>query len=65
MIQLYTFEGDIVLDPFMGSGTTGMAAVQTIRRFIGYEINRDHAKLAESRIKKAAQKQLGLFDDLE
>ena len=37
LIELYTFEGDLVLDPFMGSGSTGVAAVQTGRHFVGYD----------------------------
>ena len=51
LIQLYTFEDDVVLDPFMGSGQTAIAAVKTKRNYVGYEINKDYAKLAEKRIK--------------
>ncbi len=53
LIQLYTFEGEVVLDPFMGSGQTALAAIKTKRYFVGYEINENYAKLSESRIKKA------------
>ena len=49
-IQLYTFKGDIVLDPFMGSGQTAIAAVRTGRHFVGYETNPDYVKLCERRI---------------
>jgi len=49
-IKLYTFENDIVLDPFMGSGTTAIAALMINRRFVGYDINKDYVKLAERRI---------------
>jgi len=56
LIHLYTFKGDIVLDPFMGSGSTGIAAVKTERYYVGYDINKDYIKLAESRIKAEAQK---------
>jgi len=52
LIQLYTFEGEIVLDPFMGSGTTAIAAIMSNRHFIGYEINEKYVGLAEERIKK-------------
>ncbi len=51
-IQLYTFKGEIVLDPFMGSGQTAIAAIKTGRYYIGYEINEDYVKLAEKRIKE-------------
>ena len=50
LIQLYTFEGDVVLDPFMGSGQTAIASLKTGRVFIGYEINGDYVKLARRRI---------------
>ena len=45
--------GDLVFDPFMGSGTTGVAAVQLGRRFIGCEIDPVYFAIAEKRIKKA------------
>jgi site-specific DNA-methyltransferase (adenine-specific) len=49
-IQLYTFEGDVVLDPFMGSGQTGIAAVRTGRHYVGYEIDQSYVQLSERRI---------------
>jgi len=52
LIQLYTFEGDIVLDPFIGSGQTAIAAVKTKRYYIGYDTNEEYVKLAEKRIKE-------------
>jgi site-specific DNA-methyltransferase (adenine-specific) len=51
LIQLYTFRGDVVLDPFCGSGTTCVAAVQTDRRFIGIDKNKEYVLLARKRIK--------------
>jgi len=51
LIQLYTFEEEIVLDPFMGSGQTAIAAMKTGRHYIGYEIDEAYVKLAESRIR--------------
>ena len=51
LIQLYTFEEEIVLDPFMGSGQTAIAAIKTKRHYIGYDINEEYVKLAERRIK--------------
>lgn len=49
-MKLYTFEGETVLDPFMGSGTTALAALLLKRRFVGYEIDPNYVKLAERRI---------------
>jgi len=50
LIQLYSFQGDIVLDPFAGSGTTCLVAAMDGRRYIGYEINEQYVKLARKRI---------------
>jgi site-specific DNA-methyltransferase (adenine-specific) len=50
LIELYSFEQDIVLDPFAGSGTTCVAAMQCGRRYIGYEKNGVYARRAERRI---------------
>lgn len=47
--------GDIVLDPFTGSGTTGVVAVRNGRDFIGIEINPSYSKMSEQRIKEAAR----------
>jgi site-specific DNA-methyltransferase (adenine-specific) len=51
LIQLYTFENEIVLDPFMGSGQTAIAAVKSGRHYVGYEIDEKYIALAEKRIK--------------
>jgi len=51
LIQLYTFEGEVVLDPFIGSGQAAIAAIKTKRHYIGYDINKEYVKLAEKRIK--------------
>lgn len=53
-IQLYTFKGDVVLDPFMGSGQTAIAALRAGRHFVGYETNVDYVKLSERRIAQDA-----------
>jgi DNA modification methylase len=50
LIQLDTFEGDVVLDPFCGSGTTCVAARKSQRHYIGYEINPEYAQIAEARL---------------
>ena len=49
-IQLMTTEGDVVVDPFLGSGTTALAAVKLGRQFLGIERNEEYGRLAESRI---------------
>ena len=51
-----TQEGDTVLDCFMGSGTTGIACVETNRNFIGVEIDPHYFKIAEDRLKGISQK---------
>jgi len=50
LIQLYTFEGDVVLDPFCGSGTTCVAALKTGRHYMGFDINEEYVSLAKDRI---------------
>ena len=51
MIGKFSDEGDVILDPFMGSGTTGVACLNTNRRFIGIELDEDYFKIASGRIK--------------
>lgn len=53
IIRHSTNEGDTILDPFMGSGTTGVACVQTGRNFIGIEIDEGYYRIAERRIAEA------------
>ncbi|MDA4122886.1 MAG: site-specific DNA-methyltransferase [Thaumarchaeota archaeon] len=55
--QLYSFAGDIVLDPFMGSGQTAIAAKRTGRHYIGYEVDEGYVRLSEDRI--ARWKEIG------
>jgi len=50
LIELYSFKGDIILDPFVGSGTTCIAALNCERGFLGIDINEEYCKLAEKRI---------------
>ncbi|MYB46048.1 MAG: site-specific DNA-methyltransferase [Acidimicrobiia bacterium] len=50
LIQLYTYEDDLVLDPFMGSGTTLVAAAATDRRGVGYDIDPAYVELARTRL---------------
>jgi site-specific DNA-methyltransferase (adenine-specific) len=64
LIQLYSFKDDVVLDPFMGSGTTAIAALQSERKFIGYEIKNKYVELAEKRISSFMEKNnLSLFNN--
>ena len=50
LIQLYTYSNEVVLDPFMGSGQTALAALKTGRRYVGYELNEEYLTLAQGRI---------------
>jgi len=61
LIQLYTFEGEVVLDPFMGSGQTAIAALKSKRFYVGYEIVLEYIELAQKRIKAFEKSQVYLF----
>lgn len=50
LINLYSYEGDVVLDPFCGSGTTCLAAIQNNRNYIAYDNKKEYIELAEKRI---------------
>jgi modification methylase len=50
LIQLYTYKDDVILDPFIGSGTTAIAALKAERNYIGYDNDKEYVKLAEERI---------------
>ena len=56
LIKLFSFTNDIVLDPFMGSGTTAIAAIKNNRNFVGYEINEEYINLANNRIENLKEK---------
>lgn len=58
LIKTYTNEGDLVLDNCMGSGSTGVACVNTNRDFIGIELTEQYFKIAQSRIEKAVKKKV-------
>ena len=51
-IKLYTYEEELVLDPFIGSGTTAIGAINLNRNYIGYETNEEYVKLTNKRIKE-------------
>lgn len=49
-IEMFTFEGDVVLDPFLGSGTTAVASKKTGRKYIGVDLSEKYCKIAEQRV---------------
>jgi len=65
LIQLYSFTNDIILDPFMGSGTTAVSAIKSQRKFIGYDISKDYISLAENRLKPYLTQTKMAFGNLE
>ncbi|NJN83149.1 MAG: site-specific DNA-methyltransferase [Caldilineaceae bacterium] len=54
VIRLYSYVDDVVLDPFMGSGTTCLAAAQNQRHYVGFDIAQEYCDLAERRLQEAA-----------
>lgn len=62
LIELYSFKGDIILDPFCGSGTTCIAALKTNRHYIGYDTSQEYVDLANRRINHFLN-QPSLFDE--
>jgi DNA modification methylase len=55
LIHLYTYRNDVVLDPFIGSGSTAVAAVAADRRYVGYDTDAQYVALAEERIARARE----------
>jgi site-specific DNA-methyltransferase (adenine-specific) len=53
LIRLFTIEGAVVLDPFMGSGTTAVSCIQTKRKFVGFDINSEYIDIANRRASEA------------
>ena len=62
LIKTYTNEGEIVLDFTAGSGSTGVACINTGRKFIGIELDEKYFNIAENRIEEAVNKKEELFD---
>ena len=56
LIELYTYRDDLVLDPFMGAGTTAVAAVRTGRNYVGFDTDASYIDLAERRIAEEQQR---------
>jgi modification methylase len=65
LIKLYSFYGDTVLDPFIGTGTTAEVALELGRNAIGYEINEDYKPLIDKKIKNAQSKQISFDEKIE
>jgi len=73
LVGLFSEEGDVVLDPFLGSGTTAVACKRLGRNFIGFEIKSEYCKIAEKRLKKTfllppegkTKKQMKLIKEVE
>jgi site-specific DNA-methyltransferase (adenine-specific) len=53
LIRLYTFKNDLVLDPFMGSGSALVAAARVGRRYVGYDLDPEYVRIAEQRVSEA------------
>jgi DNA modification methylase len=64
LIQLYTYDGEVVLDPFMGSGQAALAAIKTKRHYVGYDINEEYVRLAQDRISRFCYVQ-GVSDSID
>jgi site-specific DNA-methyltransferase (adenine-specific) len=64
-IKLYSFKNDVVLDPFMGSGTTAVAALKAGRHYIGYELNADYIQIAKRRIQEFHDNNFDMFSYIE
>lgn len=60
LIGLYTYESDLVVDPFMGSGTTLVAAARTDRRYLGYDLDPGYTATARARVKDELRRRAGL-----
>jgi site-specific DNA-methyltransferase (adenine-specific) len=61
-IKLYSFKGDTVLDPFMGSGTTAVASLKCGRHYVGYELNSKYIRIANKRIQEFHDNNFDMFE---
>ena len=52
LIEFYSYKNDVILDPFIGSGTTALAAIRLNRHYVGYEISQEYVDLARKKIKE-------------
>jgi site-specific DNA-methyltransferase (adenine-specific) len=61
LVSLFSDPGELICDPFAGSGSTGVAAIRNGRRFVGWEMNAEYAEAARKRL-NCAKEQLQMFD---
>lgn len=54
LIKLYSFKHDVILDPFLGSGTTSLSAIKNERNYVGYDTNKKYTELADKRVSEFA-----------
>lgn len=59
LIHLYTYRGDLILDPFMGSGTAAVAAIRSDRHFVGYDVEPNYVEAAVSRVAEERKRTAG------
>lgn len=62
LINLYSFKNDVILDPFLGSGTTSISALKNNRNYVGYDISQDYINLANSKLNEI-KNQTDLFQE--
>ncbi|BAM32022.1 adenine specific DNA methyltransferase [Helicobacter cinaedi CCUG 18818 = ATCC BAA-847] len=62
-IKLFSYVGDVVFDPFCGSGTTMIESYLNNRQFIGIELDREYCELSKKRFLETIQKERGIFDE--
>ena len=60
LIKLYSYKQDVILDPFLGSGTTSLSAIKNGRNYVGYDTNKKYVELADKRVAEYAN-QTNLF----
>jgi DNA modification methylase len=54
LLLLFSYRGDVVLDPFVGTGTTALVAAKTGRHYIGIDISEEYCRIAEERVRGVA-----------